>query len=358
MTNEQDAVVLVKKGELKSLKKPIPEITDPHYVKVQVKATGICGSDIHFYKEGAIGPFIVKSPMVMGHESSGIVVETGKQVTTVQVGDHVAIEPGVTSRFSKETKSGHYNLCPEMKFAATPSVDGTLVQYYISPEDFVHKVSKNIPFEESALIEPLAVAVHANKLAGTKFNDTAVVMGAGPIGLLCGQIAKSFGATTVLYVDRDDFKLNVASKSFGATHTINSSKLNEGTTVPDEIITLLGKKRAVNIVLECTGAAACVESGIQALSPGGTFVVVGMGADSIPVPLNLISMRELTVKGCFRYCEGDYETAIALLTEGRITLKPLITSIYKFEDAIEAYEAQLDKTQTQKNIKTVILGPE
>lgn len=358
MTNEQDAVVLVKKGELEFQKKPVPEITDPHYVKVEVKATGICGSDIHFYKEGAIGPFIVKSPMVMGHESSGIVVETGEAVTMVQVGDHVAIEPGVPSRYSKETKAGHYNLCPEMKFAATPSVDGTLVKYYISPEDFVHKVSKDVPFEESALLEPLSVAVHANRLAGTKFNDTVVIMGAGPIGLVCGQVARSFGATTVIYVDRNDFKLDVATKSFGATHTINSNTLNAGNTVPDEIANLLGSKKEVNIVLECTGAAACVESGIQSLAAAGTFVVVGMGGDSIPVPMNLISMREITIKGCFRYHEGDYDIAIALLSEGKITLKPLITSIYNFEDAIKSYEAQLDKIQMENNIKTVILGPQ
>ncbi|CAB4254146.1 similar to Saccharomyces cerevisiae YJR159W SOR1 Sorbitol dehydrogenase [Maudiozyma barnettii] len=354
--SEQTAVVLVKKEHLEFQKRTIPEVQDPHYVKVRVMATGICGSDIHFYKEGAIGPFIVKSPMIMGHESSGVVVEVGDAVTMVQIGDHVAIEPGVPSRYSEETKAGHYNLCPHMRFAATPPVDGTLVEYYVSPEDFVHKVPKSLAFEEVALMEPLSVAVHANKLAGTKFNDTVIIMGAGPIGLVCGQVAKSFGATTILYVDVNDFKLDVAQKSFGATHILNSKKLKSDVPVEVAIKKLLGNTK-IDTVLECTGAAPCVDAGLKALSGGGTFIVVGMGANSIPVPMNLISMGELTIKGCFRYCQGDYKDAIGLVSQGKVNLKELISAKYKFSDAIKAYEAQLDPS-VEKRIKTIILGPE
>ncbi|SMN20062.1 similar to Saccharomyces cerevisiae YJR159W SOR1 Sorbitol dehydrogenase [Maudiozyma saulgeensis] len=354
--SDQTAVVLVKKEHLEFQKRTIPEVQDPHYVKVRIMSTGICGSDIHFYKEGSIGPFIVKAPMVMGHESSGVVVEVGDAVTMVEVGDHVAIEPGVPSRYSEETKAGHYNLCPHMRFAATPPVDGTLVEYYVSPEDFVHKVPKSIAFEEAALIEPLSVAVHANKLAGTKFNDTVLIMGAGPIGLVCGQVAKSFGASTILYVDVNDFKLNVAQKSFGATHILNSKELASNVSVEDAIKSLLNNKK-INVVLECTGASPCVDAGLKALSAGGTFVVVGMGANSISVPMNLISMGELTIKGCFRYCQGDYKDAVSLVSQGKVDLKSLITATYKFSDAIKAYEAQLDSS-IENRIKTVILGPE
>lgn len=350
--NSQPAVVLVQKGQLEIQERTVPEVEDPHYVKVEVMATGICGSDIHFYREGAIGPFVVRSPMVMGHESSGVVVEVGDKVTQVAVGDHVAIEPGVPSRYSEETKAGQYNLCPHMRFAATPPVDGTLVKYFLSPEDFVHKVPKTVPFEEVALLEPLSVAVHANKLAGTKFNDTVVVMGAGPIGLVNGQVAKSFGAATVVYVDIKAASLSVAKEHFSASEVVNAKEVSGPL---DEAIRKAVGGRKIDVVLECTGSAACVDAGLKALGAGGTFVVVGMGADSVPMPLNLMSMRELTIKGCFRYCHGDYADAVALVAQGKVQLGKLITAKYKFEDAVQAYEDVVSGKPGA--IKSVIMGP-
>lgn len=350
--SSQQAVVLVKKGQLEIQERPIPEVEDPHYVKVEVMATGICGSDVHFYQEGAIGPFVVNSPMVMGHESSGVVVEVGDAVTQVSIGDHVAIEPGVPSRYSEETKAGHYNLCPHMRFAATPPVDGTLVKYYVSPEDFVHKVPKEIPFAQVALIEPLSVAVHSNKLGGTKFNDTVVVMGAGPIGLVCGQVARSFGASTVVYVDIKAASLKVASEHFGASAVVNAKEVSK--PLDEAIRDAVGGKK-IDVVLECTGSAPCVDAGLKSIGAGGTFVVVGMGANSIPIPMNLVSMRELSIKGCFRYSQGDYNDAVALVSQGKVHLDKLITATYKFEDAIAAYDNVV--SGPPGGIKTIIEGP-
>ncbi|CAI4718600.1 ALS_1a_G0044760.mRNA.1.CDS.1 [Saccharomyces cerevisiae] len=177
------AVVLEKVGDIAIEQRPIPTIKDPHYVKLAIKATGICGSDIHYYRSGGIGKYILKAPMVLGHESSGQVVEVGDAVTRVKVGDRVAIEPGVPSRYSDETKEGRYNLCPHMAFAATPPIDGTLVKYYLSPEDFLVKLPEGVSYEEGACVEPLSVGVHSNKLAGVRFGTKVVVFGAGPVGL-------------------------------------------------------------------------------------------------------------------------------------------------------------------------------
>lgn len=189
---ENPAIVLRKVGEIDLEVRPVPFIEEPHYVKIAIKATGICGSDIHYYRTGAIGKYVVKSPMVLGHESSGEVVEIGAAVTRVKVGDRVAIEPGVPSRYSDETKEGRYNLCPGMAFAATPPIDGTLVKYYLSPEDFLVKLPESVSYEEGACVEPLSVGVHANKLADVRFGNRVVVFGAGRVGLLTGAVARAF----------------------------------------------------------------------------------------------------------------------------------------------------------------------
>ncbi|CAI4580045.1 BFH_collapsed_G0031470.mRNA.1.CDS.1 [Saccharomyces cerevisiae] len=153
--NSNPAVVLEKVGDIAIEQRPIPTIKDPHYVKLAIKATGICGSDIHYYRSGGIGKYILKAPMVIGHESNGQVVEVGDAVTRVKVGDRVAIEPGVPSRYSDETKEGRYNLCPHMAFAATPPIDGTLVKYYLSPEDFLVKLPEGVSYEEGRLCRTL-----------------------------------------------------------------------------------------------------------------------------------------------------------------------------------------------------------
>lgn len=350
----QDAVVLEKRGSIKIEPRQIPEISDPHYVKVQIKATGICGSDVHFYTHGSIGDFVLKAPMVLGHESSGVVVEVGKAVTSVKVGDRVAIEPGVPSRYSKETLSGHYNLCPHMAFAATPPYDGTLVKYYLSPEDFVYKLADHVSFEEGAAIEPLSVGVHANRLAETSFGQAVVVLGAGPVGLLTGAVAKAFGALDIVYVDIFEHKLERA-KQFGATHTILwESSADEGGLV-HEIAKVLGGTHP-DIVFECSGAEKCIRAAVKACRRGGRIVQVGMGKDDISFPINDLSQKEITFQGSFRYYEGDFDDAVKLISSGKVDVKPLITRIFPFDEAVEAYKYNVEHGKDV--IKTIITGPE
>ncbi|CAI4044101.1 hypothetical protein N7582_003303 [Saccharomyces uvarum] len=349
-------IVLRKVGDIVVEQRPVPIIEDPHYVKIAIKATGICGSDIHYYRSGGIGKYILKAPMVLGHESSGQVVEVGSAVTRVKVGDRVAIEPGVPSRYSDETKEGRYNLCPHMAFAATPPIDGTLVKYYLSPEDFLVKLPEGVSYEEGACVEPLSVGVHSNKLAGVRFGSRVVVFGAGPVGLLTGAVARAFGASDVVFIDVFDNKLDRA-KEFGATHTFNSSKFPADKTqeLADEVEKLLSGHHA-DIVFECSGADACIDAGVKITKVGGTMVQIGMGKNYTNFPIAEVSGKEMKLIGCFRYSFGDYRDAVKLVASGKVNVKAMITHRFKFEDAAKAYDFNI--AHGGEVVKTIIAGPE
>ena len=294
--------------------------------------------------------------MVLGHESSGQVVEVGDAVTRVKVGDRFAIEPGVPSRYSDETKEGRYNLCPGMAFAATPPIDGTLVKYYLSPEDFLVKLPESVSYEEGACVEPLSVGVHANKLADVRFGNRVVVFGAGRVGLLTGAVARAFWARDVIFVDIFENKLERA-KDFGATHTLNSAKFpaNKTKEFPDDIQKLLGGSLA-DVVFECSGADSCIDAGIKIVKVGGTMVQIGMGKNYVNFPIAEVSGKEMHLIGCFRYCFGDYRDAVELVASGKVNVKSLITHRFKFEDAAKAYDFNI--SHGAEVVKTIIQGPE
>ena len=332
---------------------PSAETLDPHDVIVNIRYTGICGSDVHYWQEGAIGNFIVKEPMVLGHESSGVVSSVGSNVRKVKVGDRVALEPGICCRRCERCREGMYNLCPNMRFAATPPYDGTLAKYYTLPEDFCYKLPESVPLEHGAVVEPLAVAVHVAKTqAKVDLGQTVLVFGAGPIGLLCCAVAKSLGASLVCIVDINEERLKFA-KSYAATHTVLSQR-----TSPDEMATKVQKECNISdgfdVAIDASGAEPCIQTAIHALRPGGTYVQAGMGKTDIVFPIGVACSKELTVKGSFRYGPGDYKMAVELLSTGKVSAKELITAKYKFRDAEQAFEA----TKAAKGIKFLIEGPE
>lgn len=354
MPNKNPSVVLTSVKNIRFEERPVPEIEDPHFVRIRIMKTGICGSDTHYYETGAIGKFVVEKPMVLGHESSGIIDEIGSAVTKVKVGDKVAIEPGFPSRYSKETMSGKYNLCPHMQFAATPPYDGTLAKYYCVPEDFVYKLPDNIGFDEGALCEPLAVACHAAKLGEITFGKNVIIFGAGPIGLMCAATAKAWGATNILVVDIFEDKLKLA-KEIGATHTYNSTSVKFGSL--KEHADYLHKTFFVpNTILECSGAAFCARLGIYCTGNSSVFVQVGMTTTEIDAyPIGVISSNESVIKGSFRYDFGDYEKAVKLISSGAIPVKKFITHRFTFKDAIKAY--QFASKREEPYIKIMIDGP-
>ncbi len=331
--------------------RPVPKLENPFDVLLQVNYTGICGSDIHYWQHGRIGHFVVEDPMVLGHESAGTVLECGSQVTTLKKGDRVAMEPGIPCRRCRRCKEGKYNICLDMAFAATPPYDGTLAKYYILPEDFCYKLPDHMSLEEGALMEPLAVAVHITKQSGVKTGDSIVVFGAGPVGLLCCAVAKAFGASKIVAVDIVDSRLEFA-KQFAATGVYKSQKISaeeNAQQIKDDHDLPLGADTAI----DASGVEPSIQTAINVLRSGGTYVQGGMGKDNCTFPIMATCTRELNVKGSFRYGPGDYATAVGLCASGTIDVKKLITKKVSFDDAEQAFE----DIKNGKGIKVLIEGP-
>ncbi|KAK3069214.1 hypothetical protein LTR53_012616 [Teratosphaeriaceae sp. CCFEE 6253] len=352
MGQENLSFVLEKQGSVKFEDRPIPALVSPHDVLVRVKFTGICGSDVHYWQHGAIGSFIVKAPMVLGHESSGIVSAVGDGVTSLQVGDRVAMEPGIPCRRCVRCKDGRYNLCVDMRFAATPPVDGTLAKFYALPEDFCYKLPDSVSLEEGALMEPLAVGVHITRQADIKPGQSVVVFGSGPVGLLCCAVARAYGANKVVAVDINEDRLKFA-KSYAATHTVVSQR-QSAEDAAARIIADCQLAPGADVAIDASGAEPCIQTGIHVLRTGGTYVQAGMGKSDITFPIGAMGAKELNVRGSFRYSSGDYATAVGLVTSGRVGVKELISSRVKFLEAETAFE----DVKAAKGIKVLIEGVE
>lgn len=329
----------------------MPKLSSPHEVLVAVKWTGICGSDVHYWKHGGIGSFIVKEPMVLGHESAGVVSQVGDQVTSLKVGDRVAIEPGYPCRRCEHCLRGKYNLCVRMVFAATPPIHGTLTGFYAAPEDFCYKLPEHVSLQEGALIEPTAVGVHIVRQARVQPGHSVVIMGAGPVGLLCGAVAKAFGASTVVSVDIVPAKLEFA-KSFCATHTYLSQRVSPEENAKN-ILDSCGLPDGADVVIDASGAEPSIQASIHTLKVGGTYVQGGMGKADITFPIMAFAAKEATAYGSFRYNSGDYKLAVELVASGKVEAKKLISGEVPFEQAEEAFK----KVAEGQVIKMLIAGP-
>jgi D-xylulose reductase len=300
--------------------------------------------------------------IVMGHEASGTIHSTGSSVTTIKPGDRVAIEPGVPCRSCKACKSGSYNLCRDIRFAAAPGppdTPGTLSKYFRVAEDFVYKIPNSMGLDEAVLVEPMAVAVHAVKLGDVRPGETVVVMGSGTIGLFCAAVARQFGAHRVILVDILEKKLGFAARyldcetflsSTDSSAEENAEELLKKFELTEYGVDTFGGR--VDTVIEASGATSSIETGIQILKPGGKYVQTGLGKPKIEFPIVAMGQKELMVRGCFRYGAGDYELAVGLLEKGLINVKPLISSVTPFEKATEAWE----KTGRGEGIKNLIQG--
>ncbi|KAI9935127.1 hypothetical protein ASPWEDRAFT_31457 [Aspergillus wentii DTO 134E9] len=343
------ALVLHPGGAFNYQERDIPVIQSDRDVIVRVIATGLCGSDVHYWQHGKLGRYVVEKPIILGHESSGVIVSCGSNVDGLKVGDCVALEPGISCNTCRHCRSGRYNLCTDMRFAATPPYDGTLSTYYRVPAECCYKLPPHISPRDGALVEPLSVAVHACRLAGDMQDKSVVVFGAGPVGLLCCAVASAFGASTVVAVDVVTSRLESASM-YGATHTyeMGSDKKNA-----EELLAMAGLDRGAEIVLDASGAEPCLNCGIDILLPGGTFVQVGLGKPNVSFPVGQVCDKEAVFKGSFRYGPGDYKLAIGLLNSRRVKLEGLVTHEYSFWKAQDAFQNVVNRN----GIKSVIYGP-
>lgn len=341
--------------------RPVPSLRDEHDVRVHIEQTGICGSDVHYWQRGRIGDFILESPIVLGHESAGTIVEVGSKVKNVKVGDRVAIEPGVPCRRCDHCRSGAYNLCADTVFAATPPHDGTLQKYYIVASDYVYPIPDHMSAEDGALVEPVAVAVQIGKVAELKAGQTVLVLGCGPIGVLCQAVAKAAGASKVIGVDISESRAQFA-RAFAADEVyVNNTKPAEGEdpvdaarAVGEKIVAEYGVGEGFDVVLECTGAEPCIQAGIFAARKGGMYVQAGMGRENVVFPITTACIRALTVKGSIRYSTGCYPQAVQLVASGKVQPRKLITHRFKFEQAEEAFE--LVRQAGENTLKVVIEG--
>jgi D-xylulose reductase len=289
--------------------------------------------------------------MVLGHESAGTIVKIGSGVTSLKVGDRIALEPGTPCRRCDACLSGHYNLCPEMRFAASPPIDGTLTGFYTSAEDFCYKLPEHVSLQEGALLEPLAVAVHITKQAEIQPGQSVVVMGAGPVGLLCCAVAKAYGATKVVSVDIQKSRLEFAA-SYAATHTF----MPERVPAEENAVRLLketGLEGGADAVIDASGAEPSIQTSIHTVRRGGVYVQGGMGKPDITFPIMALCIKEVTCKGSFRYGSGDYKLALEFVSSGKVDVKKLITETVKFEDAEQAFK----DVKGGKGIKMLIAGP-
>ncbi|XP_006995182.1 sorbitol dehydrogenase isoform X1 [Peromyscus maniculatus bairdii] len=329
---ENLSLVVHGPGDLRLENYPIPE-PGPNEVLLKMHSVGICGSDVHYWQHGRIGDFVVKKPMVLGHEASGTVIKVGEMVKHLKPGDRVAIEPGVPRETDEFCKIGRYNLTPSIFFCATPPDDGNLCRFYKHSADFCYKLPDNVTFEEGALIEPLSVGIYACRRGSVSLGNKVLVCGAGPVGIVTLLVAKAMGAAQVLVTDLSSSRLAKA-KEVGADFTLQVAK-ESPLEVASRVESMLGGKPEVTI--ECTGAESSIQTGIYATHSGGTLVIVGMGSEMVNLPLMHASVREVDIKGVFRYC-NTWPMAISMLASKALNVKPLVTHRFPLEKAVEAFE--------------------
>jgi L-iditol 2-dehydrogenase len=334
------AAVLNRPGEVAVVDRPAP-VPDPDQVLVRVRAVGVCGSDTHYFDHGRIGRFVVESPLVLGHEASGVVEGVGSDVDPARVGERVSIEPGVPCRQCVQCLGGRYNLCPDMVFHATPPVDGSLAELVVIHQAFAHPVPDSVSDEEAALLEPLSVGIWACRKGEVGPGSRVLVTGAGPIGLVCIQVARACGASEVVVTDLSAERLGVATE-LGATGTIAS-----GSVALDD---WYAGRPAPEVLLECSGHAGATVDAIRVLAPAGRAVLVGMGGDELALPLSVVQERELVVTGTFRYA-NTWPTAIGLVGSGQVDLARLVTGRFPLTESAAALTAARD---THGAIKAVI----
>ena len=319
------ASVLNGIADLTVEERPIP-LPGHGEVLVRVGSVGVCGSDIHYYDHGRIGPYIVDRPLVLGHEAGGEVVELGPDVTRLEKGWRVSIEPGVPCRSCEQCLGGRYNLCPEVRFFATPPYDGAFCEYVVMPESFVHPVPDKVSDDAAGLIEPLSVGIWACRRGRVAPGSRVLITGAGPIGLVCLQAALAFGATEVWVSDVNALRLDVAT-ALGATRVVDVSHVELSATgiEPD-------------VLLECSGNGRATTEAVRTVARAGRVVLIGMGGDEVTLPLSYVQDRELVVTGAFRYA-NTWPTAISLVASGRVDLDSLVTGHYGLDEVEKAFTA-------------------
>ncbi len=325
------ALVLERAGVLALRDIELPDTLGPGDVRIAIRTVGICGSDLHYYRHGAIGPFVVREPMVLGHEASGVVTAVGAAVTELRVGDRVCMEPGVPDWRSRAARAGAYNLDPTVTFWATPPVHGCLRPHVVHPASLTFRLPDAVSFAAGAFVEPLAVGLHAVTKARMLPGQVAVVLGAGTIGMMTALAALAAGASRVLMTDVQEEKLAIA-RGYDGISTVNAATADLA-----EAVRALTGGWGADVVFEASGAPGAFEGLCDLACPGGAVVLVGMPPRPVTMDVVAAQVRELRIEHVFRYA-NVFPRAIALLASGRIDVAPLVSRSYDFADSVAAFE--------------------
>ncbi|KAI9842745.1 MAG: L-arabinitol 4-dehydrogenase [Sclerophora amabilis] len=308
-------------------------------VTIAVKSTGICGSDVHFWKHGKIGPMVVTGDHLLGHESAGTVVAAHPSVTTLRVGDRVAIEPHLICNECEPCMTGRYNGCENVRFLSTPPIDGLLRRYVNHRAIWCHKIG-DMSFEAGALLEPLSVALAGMERSGIRLGDPVLICGAGPIGLIALLCCRAAGATPMVITDIDEGRLKFAKD---LVPSVRTQKVEMGLSAEDAAKSIVAAMGGIEpaVALECTGVESSVSAAIWASKFGGKVFVIGVGKNEMQVPFMRLSVREIDLKFQYRYC-NTWPRAIRLVEGGVIDLQKLVTHRFELKDALEAFETAAD----------------
>lgn len=314
-------------------------------VLVKMEYSGVCGSDVHFYKDGRVGDVMAPDDFILGHEVSGSVVEVGEGVTELAVGDRVALEPGYACGKCEYCKTGRYNLCNHVVFFADPPVAGALQEYVVHPADYCFKLPDNVSTEEGALVEPLAVGMHAAAQANVTIGNSVLILGSGTIGLVTLLAAKARGAAKIIVVDLYQKRLEMAKK-MGASDVIHAAEED----VRQRVEELLGE--GADIVFETAGSITTIAQTPFLVKKGGTICLVGMAAESmVHYNFSQIMKKEATIKSVFRY-RNLYPASIAAISSGAIDIKQIVTARYIFDESDAAFNAAVENAANE--IKIII----
>ncbi|MBX5272669.1 NAD(P)-dependent alcohol dehydrogenase [Rhizobium sp. NLR17b] len=329
------ALVLERKGELSLRDIDVPLTLGPQDVRILVHTVGICGSDVHFYKHGGAGNKIVRDPMILGHEASGTIVEVGADVTELSVGDRVCMEPGIPDFQSKASRSGTYNLDPQVRFWATPPVHGCLTPMVVHPSSLTYHIPDNLSYAEGALIEPFAVGLHAATKAKIRPGDIAVVIGAGTIGIMVALSALAGGCSKVIISDIHDIKLSVAASYKGVV------PVNVTTRDLESEVLQFTNGWGADIVFEASGNNRAFEGIVDLIAPGGRIILVGLPQDPVAIGLRAAINKEVSIETVYRYV-NVFPKAIQLVSAGRVELKRLVSATFPFKDSVQAFDRAVE----------------
>ncbi|WP_321859669.1 NAD(P)-dependent alcohol dehydrogenase [Burkholderia cenocepacia] len=325
------ALVLERTRELALRDIDLPQQVGPGDVRIKVHTVGVCGSDVHYYVHGGIGPFRVDAPMVLGHEASGTVVETGADVTHLRVGDRVCMEPGVPRLDSPATLRGLYNLDSDVRFWATPPIHGCLTPFVVHPAAFTYRLPDNVSFAEGAIVEPLSIGLQAAKKAAMKPGDLAVVIGAGTIGAMTALAALAGGAARVILADVVPDKLALFADNPAVTTVDVRTR-----PLADAVAEASGGWGA-DVVFEASGSANAYAGLVDLMCPGGCAVLIGMPVAPVPLDVVALQAKEGRIESVFRYA-NIFPRALALIASGAIDVKPFISRTFPFSEGVRAFE--------------------